>query len=57
LADSNILRSVAEKPRSIDTGIARASDYRKGLSDEEIAVRASAGSEVIMASDLDFGES
>ena len=56
MADDNIPRSVVEKLRSIGIDITRASDYEKGLSDEEIAMIARLENRVIITFDSDFGE-
>ncbi|MEX0568711.1 MAG: DUF5615 family PIN-like protein [Candidatus Njordarchaeota archaeon] len=56
LADDNIPRSVVEKLKSISIDITRASDYRMGLSDEEIVIIARTENRIIITFDSDFGE-
>lgn len=56
MADDNIPRSVVEKLKSISIDITRASDYRMGLSDEEIVIIARTENRIIITFDSDFGE-
>ena len=56
LADDNIPRSVVEKLRNIGIDITRASDYGRGLSDEEIAMIARMENRIIITFDSDFGD-
>ena len=48
LADDNIPRSAVKKLRSLGIDIVRASEYGKGLSDEEIAMIAGAEGRIII---------